>query len=839
MTPDQTEYAYWWNAPRPAISAYYDAPTSEEITADEMPDHPLVTRHITRNIKRSGIWNPSDKASFAEKVRTLDFREPDATSLLLRRDYASTIREQYFDQVRQWADNPAGIEQHLAEQPFFIRDVYRQKIYWLRKNREERHINAFFISTVKKALLRLEAVRMHQTARDSSSELVAYWRTRWPHLAEYSKREVLTTANEIASRVAEMFETECNALRTTPATIKDDDLFWLYRHLGNEVFGLRVTPPLWRCTLDRTSVFSSILRITSPDWWGGKLWRMRCEWRENQFRAIGVIHKKRMPYVSFDALNQWQEQRRKNREFFKAHELVDEDGNVASLENMVNASVSNPSIRRHELMNRMSGVELVAQDRGDEGVFLTITCPSRYHSNIHSGHQNPKWSHASPRQAQRYLCKVWGRATSALKRRGLRPYGFRVAEPHHDATPHWHALLFMPPDEVKETVEILRKYFTKEDRSELGKNTGVRFKAKKMDPRKGSATAYVAKYISKNIDGYALAGELDEETGKPLKETAKYAMAWASQHGIRQFQPFGQPPVTVWRELRKLNNQLESIQKEAGTFKRGAQMLADPAMDAVLAAADVGCFATYITKQGGVLIPRDRYTVRIAYEEAEEQNDYGENPEKIFGVFSPLLGEISRICTRLIKWKIRTKQATKGDARSVSAVEASAFQDGPAVPWSSVNNSTGEQKTAKNEGLNAHPIDEIDSTLPPEIHDFDRMEEKARRALLRRLRNHPPERRHHQDSSTTPREKTKGEQAFSQVADELISNISKYAHSIGWELPTHVLRRLAVGHVVDIGGKFYRVDHFGNVRQSKPDYGTRARNLLQRFNNLKAGTAQI
>lgn len=143
---------------------------------------------------------------------------------------------------------------------------------------------------------------------------------------------------------------------------------------------------------------------------------------------------------------------------------------------------------------------------------------------------------------------------SKLNRRGPRPYGFRVAEQHHYATPHWHVLLFMPPNDRKEIVSILREHFIAEDRAELGHNTGARFKAKRFDPKKGSATAYVAKYISKNIDVYALKGERDTETGNPLKETAKFAMAWVSQHNIRQFQPFGLPPVTVWRELRRLAN---------------------------------------------------------------------------------------------------------------------------------------------------------------------------------------------------------------------------------------------------------------------------------------------
>lgn len=730
-------FAWPWNAPRPAVGLYTYEPKKIAPLAGAVAHHPAVKKHIDHIFKRAG-YNPDDVRDRDALIQALDRYEPCGLPLAVQQNIIRQESEAAKAAAAAWAKTPEGVEARLLSEPFFIREVWRKKIEWLRANRETRHTNDFLMGTVKKSLLRLDVVRTRQgVSPDLTGELAAYWFGRWQRLADFTKREALSAANEIASRMAEMLGTECEALGRNVSDMNVEELDWLYCHLGREMLALRIVPPAWYAPWERERICTAILRMASPDWWGRKIWRLRCDWRENQLRAVGAVNKKAHPYISASSLMEWQEQRRKNRNFFKSHELVDEDGNVSSLEDMINKSTSNPAIRRHELMARMAGVELVAQSRGDVGIFLTITCPSKYHGNIASGHHNAKWNHSTVAQAQRYLCRVWNRATAKLKREDLRPYGFRVAEPHHDGTPHWHALLFMPQAEVKATVAILRDYFVKEDRAELGRNTGARFKSKKMDPRKGSATAYIAKYISKNIDGHALAGELDDESGKPLNETAKYAMAWASLHRIRQFQPIGQPPISVYRELRKLSNQITTRQKIDNTFKRGAPLLVDPAMDAVCAAADVGCFATYIIRQGGVLIPRENYVVRLAYQPADEMNAYCEIPEKVFGVWSPRLGDASRICTRLVKWKIRAKSKVTTGAKNGPGLGVDLLPSPTGDAWSSVNNSTEDEKITDFSSEDEVRTENSDD----EIFDFDSMTDSQRRKLWKRLRQAPPTRR--------------------------------------------------------------------------------------------------
>src|SRR5471032_368853 len=733
--PDGFAGAFAWNDPLVAIGV--DMTPAAILPPSTTPEpHPAVSAHLKRLEKKGA-------SEFAEGSQVL-------SDLLKTR--AAIDRSVFEREQSTWSESPEGVEARFQQQPFFIRSPYQNKITWLRANRGTKHTNAFLMGTIKNALLRLDAVRKyHGVSTGHDSEFIAYYRPSYCHLAEFTKPRVKTLANEVAGRLNEMFTTAIEERGGDAAALPDDELLFIYRHMAVEVHALRVRPPYWKKLkplfapvelppepLDRAVFVSALSRLINADWWEHQLWRLRCDWRENQLRAIGSIHKRATPYISRDALADWLEQRRKNREFFKSHELEDLEGNRVSLESMVDASVSNPGNRRRELMTRMKGIEFVAQSRGDVGVFYTITCPSKYHATNASGHANPKWNHSDVKQAQKYLTNLWARIGSKLSREELRVYGFRVAEPHHDETPHWHLLLFMQPEERNTITSIMRGYAVKEDRAELGKRTGARFTAKRLDPKKGSATAYIAKYISKNIDGYALDGEKDHETGKPLKETARLAIAWASRHRIRQYQPIGTPPVTVWRELRKLNNQLVGNLIKAETYKRGQKLLPDEAMDAVMAAADAGCFATYIMRQGGVLIPRDSYTVRLAYEEGDKPNAYGEVTEKIFGVFSPHLGEDSRVCTRLKTWTIVAKQKTPTAAEQHEAREVLTLPDGPAVPWSSVNNSTGEENSNENPGVADRIVQNIAS-------DLNQLTDKDRRALLRRLRSEPAAPKKHEN----------------------------------------------------------------------------------------------
>lgn len=575
-----------------------------------------------------------------------------------------------------WQANPADHDfraQYLHEMPDWLAGYFGQRYEALFNGRDgRRRANTFLRQTIGQNVLpRLRKVSERYRMRADESDLP--FGKALARLPSLDRREVKELAAKVASWMAQSFYDFTDILKGKPKDEKEmcQRTADAYIRLSDLAMLIGFTAPYWATfqadKLTTRQAECGLLRMMAPAWWYVKIKRARDVQREHMAIAVGQVQKAASAYVSRSALNEWTEQKRRNAEFFKKFDLINEDGDRVSLADKVYGSVANPAIRRCELMVRMRGFEDIANEKGMAGEFYTITAPSRYHSVHSKGGFVSQWNGCNPQDTQRYLCGVWAKARAALSRAGIHVFGFRVVEPHHDGTPHWHMLLFMRPQDVDAVRDILCYHARITDSEELNTPHALkaRFHVEPIDPEKGSATGYIAKYISKNIDGFALDGEKDDETGESLRDMSKAVSAWASRWRIRQFQQIGGAPVTVWRELRRL---------------RG-QQLADPRMDAVLAAADLASdWASYTDLQGGPLVARRDLIVRLAYEITEQGNEYGEDVQRVQGIYSPHVQD-SQVVTRLVKWAIVPKLA--------EASAEAGFSGGAAAPWSSVNNCTG------------------------------------------------------------------------------------------------------------------------------------------------------
>lgn len=298
---------------------------------------------------------------------------------------------------------------------------------------------------------------------------------------------------------------------------------------------------------EATRVFA---RLEDPGWWRRQLKRIARRKLEDFIRGQGAVYKARDIYVSKVTVKRRERQRAANRALLEQLIAENELGQSFTLAELSDLSVSNPANRRTEMMVRCRGMEEFAENDDEDwrAALITITAPSKFHVASVDGRRNPKYNGASARDIQVYLTRLWARARAALKRRGLIYFGIRIVEPHHDGTPHWHVLIFMRRQDRAAILAILRKYALEEDGDEPGAALR-RFQVEHVDPAKGSAIGYIAKYIAKNIDGF-MVGE--DSYGTDAIASAVRVEAWATTNGIRQFQFFGTPSVTVWRELRRL-----------------------------------------------------------------------------------------------------------------------------------------------------------------------------------------------------------------------------------------------------------------------------------------------
>jgi hypothetical protein len=400
---------------------------------------------------------------------------------------------------------------------------------------------------------------------------------------------------------------------------------------------------------DTNSLESALKRLSSGKWWTRKLAIKYARQQELKRIKRHLIGKGKQVYCS-DVCTEHFVQRQLSAELFMSSlEAVSDDGVVVDMADVFKGSITNPAIRRAELMVRVYGFDQYASEHGHVAEFITITAPSKYHSS------SRKYQGFSPRETQAYLVGVWAKIRAKLKRDHLEIYGIRVVEPHADSCPHWHMMLWMTKESRDSVLAIIKAYALAEDGNEKGASK-YRFDHESIKTGSGYATAYLGKYVAKNIDGHKVG--IDNETGTDSTDTSIRVRAWASRWGIRQFQFIGGAPIGVWRQLRKLESS------------------DDPLIESARVAADNADWKTYLEVQGGALCPRSEQLIRT-FSEACIDEDTGEIKQSRYGEFinqvKGLETQSEKLITKLVNWKIQKKQQDSIDTPASGSAVAWAY----------------------------------------------------------------------------------------------------------------------------------------------------------------------
>lgn len=415
-----------WNTPKKAVNPYLDP-------AEVVPESALSNlialysvdneqEHLRREALSDKVW----ERYFFNESRDPVQREIEQDRLI---SHAKMAREQ------QRVNPDLVIISDVSAMPTHISKPLLERIKYFNTLGRPKAYSRYLRETIRPCIERLERVRGCQmsasfrfmASQDGLEGLLV--------LPEMNQDQVKRLSTLVAAHMSMCLDAACGDLFVSD-DVKPEEIRQAWERVAAEAMRLEVIPPAFeklrrkkrhRKPVPYELIPPSLARMLCADWWYRKLWQMRCEWREEQLRAVCLVNKKASPYVSYEAVIHKREQRRKSLEFFRSHELVNEDGDTLDMEDVVNASNSNPAHRRNEMMACVKGLELIAEMRGDCAVFYTITCPSRFHATLNNGRPNPKWTSATVRQSSDYLVDTFAAFRKAMHKAALRWYGVRVA----------------------------------------------------------------------------------------------------------------------------------------------------------------------------------------------------------------------------------------------------------------------------------------------------------------------------------------------------------------------------------------------------------------------------
>jgi hypothetical protein len=248
-----------------------------------------------------------------------------------------------------------------------------------------------------------------------------------------------------------------------------------------------------------------------------------------------------------------------------------------------------PEEKFAKLYSFINAVDVLGRKSNLSSAMVTITLEPEWHANPSKG--NASWNGKSPRDAHKSFCKRWQSVLRDLHRNGIRLSGYRVAEPHGDACPHYHTWLLYRPEHERMILLTIMRYFplklkirtksaagksknviydTRDDfeslrgRPAIFKRDGAQVEFSRINRKLSSGASYVMKYILKSLPASVSRNrcKLDENVDKNANvndEVISRIDSFRAIWGINQGQLFGVAKcLTVWDELRRMQHPPEN-----------------------------------------------------------------------------------------------------------------------------------------------------------------------------------------------------------------------------------------------------------------------------------------
>ena len=136
-----------------------------------------------------------------------------------------------------------------------------------------------------------------------------------------------------------------------------------------------IEPPVVDKKIDMHGAYE---RMACPLWWRMKLRKSHARGMEGVAIDANLVNAKRGIYCSDATLDRRRSQKSRNQQLLKIIEAINEHGQAFTLADLCSRNISNPAVRRAELMARINGFEQVADE-----LVITLGTVKKHISNIY------------------------------------------------------------------------------------------------------------------------------------------------------------------------------------------------------------------------------------------------------------------------------------------------------------------------------------------------------------------------------------------------------------------------------------------------------------------------